>query len=61
MMEALGSYETLVRTRATRRNITEDDIFHGCCLFGDSLCGLVEFLAAIPEDPGSIPGATRCF
>jgi hypothetical protein len=28
MKEALSSSETSVRTRSTRRNISEDDIFH---------------------------------
>jgi hypothetical protein len=28
MMEALGSYETLILTRAIRRNIPEDGILH---------------------------------
>jgi hypothetical protein len=31
MMEAIGSSETLVFTRETRRNITEDGILHSHC------------------------------
>jgi hypothetical protein len=28
MMEALGTYETSILTRVTRRNIPDDDILH---------------------------------
>jgi hypothetical protein len=31
MMDALGSYETSVLTRATRRNISVNDILHSHC------------------------------
>jgi hypothetical protein len=33
LMEALSSSETLVPTKATRRNIAEDDILHSVYIF----------------------------
>jgi hypothetical protein len=61
MMEAIRNSETSVLSRTTRHNITEDGILHFPSTFyaAASVVYCSDFLAADPEVPSSILGATR--